>query len=240
MKKLILGLLILMTSQKVIADDHHNHHQDPPSVHGMVLFGEEETYLSHLPMFHNPHNYQSILKVELNQKLKKAYLESKKGEELFTIVPESFVLPEMISNPKPFMATLVKGHFERGGTPIGKGVIKIKQVLFHKKLKKEGQKPFNYQGILIGTKAEAYYLHSIVSVPDFDQISKVKLDKFSGNIFKKIEANGFTHLSLHFSPNEKPLDENEKYFYVPETPRRAPSELEVLDILYLEFGDLSF
>jgi hypothetical protein len=37
--------------------------QDQPAVHGMLLVGEETLYLSHLPMFHSPHNYQVILEV---------------------------------------------------------------------------------------------------------------------------------------------------------------------------------
>jgi hypothetical protein len=39
-------------------------HPDPNATfgtHGMLLFGEETLYLSHLPMFMSPHNFQVIL-----------------------------------------------------------------------------------------------------------------------------------------------------------------------------------
>src|SRR4051812_9463415 len=40
---------------------------DTPSIHGMVVFGgEKDTYASHLPMFHSPHDRQVILKIALN------------------------------------------------------------------------------------------------------------------------------------------------------------------------------
>ena len=48
---------------------HHDHGPDDPvdttGVHGMWLVGESPVYVSHLPMFMVPHNYQVILKVTL-------------------------------------------------------------------------------------------------------------------------------------------------------------------------------
>mgnify|MGYP003693773227 CR=1 FL=1 len=44
-------------------------HRDPNATfgtHGMLLFGDETLYLSHLPMFMSPHNFQVILAVTLN------------------------------------------------------------------------------------------------------------------------------------------------------------------------------
>ncbi len=35
--------------------------------HGMLLFGEQAAYLSHLPMFGSPHNYQAIFEVTLSK-----------------------------------------------------------------------------------------------------------------------------------------------------------------------------
>jgi hypothetical protein len=36
---------------------------DTTGVHGMLLFGEDVVYLSHLPMFMSPHNFQVLLEV---------------------------------------------------------------------------------------------------------------------------------------------------------------------------------
>src|SRR5258706_108638 len=38
---------------------------DAPSVHGMLIVGESTVFLSHLPMFHPPHDYQLILNAKL-------------------------------------------------------------------------------------------------------------------------------------------------------------------------------
>jgi hypothetical protein len=41
----------------------HEHGHERPSFHGMALFGEQTAYLSHLPMFMSPHDYQAIFEV---------------------------------------------------------------------------------------------------------------------------------------------------------------------------------
>jgi hypothetical protein len=45
----------------------HEHGQEQPTFHGMVLFGERVTYLSHLSMFMSPHDYQAIFEVTLSK-----------------------------------------------------------------------------------------------------------------------------------------------------------------------------
>jgi|SRR5215213_1783431 len=45
----------------------HEHGQERPAFHGMVLFGEQTAYLSHLPMFMSPHDYQAIFEVTLSK-----------------------------------------------------------------------------------------------------------------------------------------------------------------------------
>jgi hypothetical protein len=45
----------------------HEHGQEKPGFHGMVLFGEQTAYLSHLPMFMSPHDYQAIFEVTLSK-----------------------------------------------------------------------------------------------------------------------------------------------------------------------------
>lgn len=45
----------------------HGHHEEAPAFHGMALFGEQTAYLSHLPMFSPPHDYQAIFQVTLSK-----------------------------------------------------------------------------------------------------------------------------------------------------------------------------
>src|SRR5688572_10251895 len=88
---------------------------DMPSVHGMLLFGAKKVYVSHLPMFHAPHDYQMIASLTLPAEIKSLYVadQATSGAEYYTLVPEKFELPTMVKTPKPFKAVLYRGHFER-------------------------------------------------------------------------------------------------------------------------------
>lgn len=71
----IMGFLIFAMGFAVHAEahDHANH---PP--HNMVLFGQDEIFVSHI-VYKKPHNYQVILRVRLNQIAQKAYTESRRA-----------------------------------------------------------------------------------------------------------------------------------------------------------------
>lgn len=45
----------------------HGHGQEKPGFHGMLLLGRQTAYLSHLPMFMSPHDYQAIFEVVLSK-----------------------------------------------------------------------------------------------------------------------------------------------------------------------------
>lgn len=140
-----------------------------PSVHGMFVFGETTTYLSHLPMFMAPHDTQALFEVEFNGCGQKAYDAVKGPGALVTLVPEPFALGEMIAHPTSFKATLYQGHFERGGQPIASCVVvKILKVVHAHKLGEQAPTPA--KEILFGTAEESYKAHFITAAPDFDQI----------------------------------------------------------------------
>ena len=54
-----------------MSHDHAHHgegdHGDTTGIHGMLLFGEDILYLSHLPMFASPHNFQVLLEVRFDE-----------------------------------------------------------------------------------------------------------------------------------------------------------------------------
>src|SRR5712672_424876 len=95
--------------------------EDKPGTHGMLLFGDAVLYVSHLPMFHAPHDYQSIVAIKVDDAGTAAYRAQRKGskELVYTLVPEKLVLPVFgaatPAKPFRFHADLVRGHFERGG-----------------------------------------------------------------------------------------------------------------------------
>lgn len=237
---LILSLgFIFSTSTQA----QHAHHNDPPSVHGMLLFGNEKIYLSHLPMFHSPHDYQVILEAELSQSAKEAYFqakENKPSETVYTLVPEVFVLPEMINSPKPFKAKIFQGHFERGGTPItGSITVNISEVIYFEKFDPNGAHPEKVKYIYFGDESEIFGTHLINAKPDFDHIvevgtSPMLLDLLGSQPYIKVELTELqkqTPVKAGFSPISFAITES------------GPIELDLYKIgkeLYLEFGDLSF
>jgi hypothetical protein len=114
-------------------------HADVPSVHGMLLFGKDTTYASHLPMFHKPHDYQAIFKLELakddSDKGFERYNFEKEKSDFFTIEPEVMDLTDLIKGrKKQFRTKVYLGHFERGGKLLGHVKAHLKSVVIHTKL----------------------------------------------------------------------------------------------------------
>ncbi len=168
MKFLILAFLSL-TAQAA----------DRPSLHGMLLFGKKNTmYVSHLPMFHNPHDYQLIATLVVPREAQAAYqksLSEHPEETVYTLVPETFVLPEMVKSPRPFQASLVRGHFERGGTEfVAKVTVSFGRIVHFRKFEPKDTKPVNATYLYFGSREEAFLAHYITSKPDFDHVVEVK------------------------------------------------------------------
>lgn len=152
---------------------HSQHQHDHPAVHGMVVFGRHRIYLSHLPMFHAPHNYQAIIEVELSSSALKAYQSSAPGT-LITLVPEKFSLPVMMANPRVFKAVLYLGHFERGGRRLTGATVEIKKIIVFRKLDPDGSRPEFSTYFRFGNDLESFLVHKISSRPDFDHLIKIE------------------------------------------------------------------
>ncbi len=154
----------------------HSFAHDHASVHGMLVLGKEKIYLSHLPMFHSPHDFQAIMEVKLDKVGESTYLAlRKKGDDLVTLVPEPFVLPDMLANPKPFLADIYLGHFERGGVvKATKVMVTIQNVILQRKLSPLEVKGDVYEGFIFGEKDDLYLAHLIKGRPDFDQFFSVQ------------------------------------------------------------------
>jgi hypothetical protein len=167
------------------SSDSTAHHGpgDRPAVHGMLLFGERRVYLSHLPLFHAPHDYQLILAADLEGGAdplgpRSRYLDDRRRTQtaVYTFVPERFRLPDLAFQRKAgafrFRGEVVRGHFERGGTEIDRDVRVTPRVIFAEKLAPEG-KVSSDSWLLFGTRDEAYVAHLVAGPPDFDQILAV-------------------------------------------------------------------
>jgi hypothetical protein len=231
--------------------------QDPPSTHGMLLFGSGPYYLSHLPMFHRPHDYQVILEVEMSvggQDIGPAYVADRKAsqEPYYTIVPETFVLPTLFPGPsgaaqrQSFKASLVRGHFERGGQTIKAGVnILIKRVVFARKFNPAAAALPSLQYIVFGGPKELFGAHLIQKKPDFDHVMRLRLTTpltdpaqaaavFKGGLLDLTSTSNSSASAPGDSGNDASVEGTVKATGVNFT-----SGAEVLESIYMEVNELS-
>ncbi|NRR32597.1 hypothetical protein HSX11_20725 [Oxalobacteraceae bacterium] len=146
--------------------------------HGMALFGGKEgLYLSHLPMFHAPHDYQVVLQVHVaNPKVDMALRRRLEGKPaLWTIAPEKFELdrlsPQAAQPLKRFKADLVLGHFEQKGvTQHHAATLVVDRVLMYRQLSAEPHDSATATYTQIGQSRRRFLVKQIDSRPDFDHI----------------------------------------------------------------------
>lgn len=176
------------------------HHHPPPGhadstigVHGMLLVGEAPVYLSHLPMFMAPHNFQVILEVTLDAEATRRLAESRAHfghDNLYTVKPEEFPIVDLLSNDpaKPglaaFKADIVKGHFEKRGAVIAAGArISVDNVIHFQELGL-ADRATELEYILFGTEQRFFLAHRVTRPPDFDQVLSANV---SGHRFTEDE-----------------------------------------------------
>jgi len=121
--------------------NHGQHGQDKATFHGMLLFGEETAYFSHLPMFTHPsHVFQAIFEVTLSKEgtdPMAAYVEDRRTHpkaKMYGFAPminevdedpltDAFILTDLVTPANPhdpqsppirssFKGDIYRGHFE--------------------------------------------------------------------------------------------------------------------------------
>ncbi len=171
--------------------DDHALHSDTPAVHGMLLFGTKNIWLSHLPMFHKPHDYQVIMSVTLKKNgddLHATYLADREQSKAlyYSFVPKRFSMTHLVNGTLTSIeGTLVRGHFERGGITIETGVTaQIKTMPVAVQFQVDAVKPDKASYYVIGNSDETWLAHKIVAKPEeFDQIigAEVSEDFWTAN-----------------------------------------------------------
>lgn len=166
------------------------HHQgtetaDTTGLHGMLLVGTDPVYLSHLPMFMAPHNYQVILKVSLDDEVSGGLQNFRAHfgrDALFTVAPEIFAITELSPDDPAqparteFRADVYKGHFEHGGDVIAAGTtVRIDEVVYFRELPlpdaAEASARTDLEYLPFGdTDGEFFLAHRVTQAPDFDQV----------------------------------------------------------------------
>src|SRR6266568_1030813 len=177
-------------------------HDQPPGhgqargIHGMLVFGGQHTdsqfrspvYVSHLPMFMHPHEFQVIARVSGTAAGIYGDFAAHFGTStIYTFKPEPFSIDELDpSGGGPartsIAGTLFRGHFERGGEPIGTGVsVDIEQIVHFRRFSPEaGNARDHLRYICFGGRDLAFLAHVITAPPDFDQILAVQVGALNG------------------------------------------------------------
>lgn len=191
-----------------------NHFNDPKGGHGMLFFGHGDSfYISHLPMFHSPHDYQAIVEVRMKPDVKAKYQAelSRKGG-YFTFNPDrTFVLPKVIVEKQPISGTFFQGHFERGGNPFLEGELELVRVVFYKKISAKDKKPAKEKYIIFGDGKEYFMAHEIFQRPNVDEIIPLpKNIKLNDSLKQDIKENGLTFMDDVEIDGNKVSSKNQK------------------------------
>lgn len=154
----------------------------PAAVHGMVLFGKEKVYASHIPMYHVPHDWQLLLEVSLSHASNdalKAYrgISGNGAQKLVTFQPLPYMLPQLIEGKiKTVTGTIFRGNFEDGGVPILKNAtLTVSKIVFVKPLKTSTAPlpKLSYFFLKDGIN-HGYLIHEITAPKNFDSIVEVQ------------------------------------------------------------------
>lgn len=165
-----------------------NKHGPTWGVHGMLLFGNSEgMYVSHLPMFHAPHDYQVVLQIRcLDQKMD-AVIKSRLEQKLvlWTMEPEQFEIVRLAAGSKmplkQFEANIVLGHFEQGGKTEYKDVpVVVEKTLIFRQLSPQVRDSKQAVYHQIGRGAQRFLLKEIDSRPDFDHVLAISVSAAAG------------------------------------------------------------
>ncbi len=145
--------------------------------HGMVLVGSaEQAFLSHIPMFHVPHDVQLVVSAKL-QAAPGGALPATFSDRLFTFVPERLSLDALrLGNLRSFRGAVFEGNFEQGGRQVAGDVrVEITSVVHQAILDARAPaKDMTY--LLFGSRAQTFAVHELRAAPSFDEVLVVSLD----------------------------------------------------------------
>jgi hypothetical protein len=163
--------------------------------HGMLIVGEETIYVSHLPMWMRPHNFQVILEVTFKgpHQPQVHYVKDREttGTRLYTLNPrEAWDIrelaptgPQHLPSRSSFRATIWRNHFEdHPVTHPGQrfriapdAEVHVENVVYFQELHPQGPGLQDLEYLLFGKGQEQFLAHVITQPPDFDQVLSVQV-----------------------------------------------------------------
>jgi len=184
-----------MPGMDMPAPDQNTEAEKPAKgFHGMLIVGEETIYVSHLPMWMAPHNFQVILEVTFKGpgQPQARYIDDRKttGTRLYTLEPEEFDIkelaptaPQHLPSRSSFGATIWRNHFEdHPVTHPGQrfmiaqdAEVHVENVVYFQELHPHGPGLQALEYLLFGKGQELFLAHVITQPPDFDQVLSVQV-----------------------------------------------------------------
>jgi hypothetical protein len=221
---------------------------EPPGFHGMLVFGSERIYMSHLPMFMPQHRYQAIWEVSFGAAGDAVYraewARPDNAGGIFTLAPqELFRLPELTAARISFKADVFVGHFEREGhRKLLEGVtVTLEQAVHWHPFLPGDRRPGQATYVMFGGDDELFLAHWISTAPNYDQILAVTPSVALGQV-----PAGAQFVMLE-RDDEQPLRAGDAAAGLmvhrdrPDGPvQLAMVDLTVDSVYYLEEGELSF
>ena len=222
----------------------------------MAVVGTDTVYLSHLPMFMRPHDFQVILEGSFGG-ADAAYRKDRTAHpktKLYTFAPDAFVLPELFPGPDghpaartSFTGTLVRNHFEQPAAhpeepeAVASDVtVDVTRVVFHHQFVETAPRPDHLAYLLFGRSEDRFLAHLITRPPDFDQLATVSV---TGHTFTDDELAVGVPVSVPGRADEPGARLKEGQKKVAATARLGdvdvPVELTVRSELYFETSDLA-
>ena len=242
-----------------MSQDHEMHEQSEPEAaehgplfdtHGMLVLGGHRTdsdfsspvYVSHLPMFMTPHDFQVIVRVGGEAAARYQPFVAHFGlEPFYTFEPEQFSIDELDpADGGPartsFGGTLTRGHFERRGTAIATDVaFDVEQVILYRRFRPRPTRCDELRYLCFGERDAVFMAHFVCAPPDFDQILMVDVQSFGDISAEALRAGVVVTIPGHRNDVKHRLKPGEAA-----TAKAAGGSLEltVASEYYLETRDL--
>lgn len=170
---------------------HGGQPHDPPGGHGVIVFGDETLYFSHLAMFMPAHGHQVVMEVDLPDEVLKAYRKARTKHPqstFYSLSPVPYVLTDLFP-PAPdrparltsIVGTLFRDQFELLADDeveshlVARDVTAtVTNVIVKRKLVPLRKRPARLEYVLFGKEGDLYLAHVLNRPPDFDQIIAVE------------------------------------------------------------------
>jgi hypothetical protein len=145
--------------------------------HGMVVAGTPSAaFLSHIPMFEQPHDVQLLMAGSFAP-IGAASIPASFSEEPFTFLPDKFSLDELrLGKITEIAGTLFAGNFEQDGRPLPGRVRFTVARLLHQHILDSAQVQNGLTYFVFGTPAQTFAAHRIAGSPGFDEILRVRIE----------------------------------------------------------------